>query len=140
MIRQSLMMITLFVTSGCMPLTSPPSPLSAPAENSSPLGTPPNQNVPTPSRLPTFESTTPVQRAIRDLAVRLNIDASEITVEGITPVEITIPDTSCVPDQDSQPSIPAQAVGQEITLRAQNHKYVYHARGVQVVLCTAQTD
>jgi hypothetical protein len=73
-----------------------------------------------------------------DLAARLNIDAQEITVDAITSIEIAIPDTVCVPDQNPQPSIPAQVVGQEIVLSVRNQTYLYHARGAEVTLCTAQ--
>jgi hypothetical protein len=140
MLRKLLVITLLVVISGCVPLTAPSSPLSAPVENPSPIDTPRYSDTPTPSRFQTREPTSAVQRAIKDLAVRLNIEANEITVEGITSVEITIPDTSCVLDQDSQLSIPAQVVGQEIVLRAQNERYIYHAHGARVVLCTAQTE
>jgi hypothetical protein len=68
----------------------------------------------------------------------LNVEAGEITVEEINLVEIALPDTSCAPDQDSGPSIPAQVMGQEIKLAVHNQTYTYHARGRKVTLCTAQ--
>jgi hypothetical protein len=67
----------------------------------------------------------------------LNVDVREITVSAITSIEITIPDTACVPDQTLQPGIPAQVIGQEIILLVRNQTYTYHARGVEVTLCTA---
>jgi hypothetical protein len=139
MLHKCLAVIMLLVSSGCVALTPAVSPLTSPTAISSPISAPPSPISPTSNRTQTLEPATAVQRAIQDLAARLNIDAGEITVDSITSIEITLPDTSCAPDQNPQPNIPAQVIGQEIILSVRNQTYTYHARGAKVMLCTAQT-
>jgi hypothetical protein len=132
-----LSLLAVWLLSACVPpaLTSPVATLSSP-----PL-TPLVPAVTAPAAQPTLDrpQRAAVERAIADLAARLNVEVHEITVDAVTSIEITIPDTACEPEHSLQPSIPAQVVGQEIILAVRNQTYIYHARGADVMLCNVRS-
>jgi len=111
---------------GEMPF-SPLAPVLTPVPTSFPIST------------PTPEPEGAIARAVADLAQRLKVAPEEIAVSAVFYDTFPAQGLGCpLPDRlskDTAPDRPAWVTGQVIQLRVADERYVYHARGTQVVFC-----
>ncbi|GAB4514457.1 MAG: hypothetical protein Kow0047_26310 [Anaerolineae bacterium] len=77
----------------------------------------------------------PVERAIQDLAERLGISRDEVEVVSVTEAEWPIQDALCGAAAETGADLPAFVVGREIILSAGSKLYTYQAWRNRVALC-----
>ena len=125
--------------------TSSPSAPATPISPLSPLPTPglvsplPSPTV-SPLALPTFQPgkslPPPSERALAELATRLEVDPDTIIVVSVTQQEMPIQYLGCPPEGVTpRADMPAMVFGEEVVLRHDDTEYVYHAHLVQLFYC-----
>ena len=131
MLRKLLVMVILFSTGSCAAHSAPLSPVETPP------AAPPSLAPISPLATPTepIEQGALVQRAIDDLARRLDIEPALLQVRSSTSDELPAGDLGC--PQPDRPALaqPAIISGQRIILQAGSVDYEYRASGTQLVYC-----
>jgi len=119
-----------------------PAPTQEPSSNISPLTAPTLVTLPAPiskdqsSPAPPFPTDPPADRAVNDLAQRLQVPPDAITVVSVATTDMPAQNLGCYPDGKApQVDIPAFVMGEEIVLRQGDQEYIYRARGSLVVYC-----
>lgn len=112
---------------------STPLPLPSPAPT-----TKLNRVSPVPTVRLTPLTSSALDQARADLALRLKVAPDQIEVVGVVASEEPL-QSSCQPVDLSGPSIPAIVMGQDITLAYGGQTYVYRAQGGRLMLCEGTT-
>lgn len=90
----------------------------------------------TPTPLPPQpEPETSAERAVADLAERLNVAPEQIEVVSVVTEDFPAQNLGCPTGTTPAVDVPAFVIGEEITLRVEDEWYIYRARGRQLVYC-----
>ncbi len=127
----------MLVLAGCsdpQPLPEPSSPSILPPGGAEPVQPEPGAPAETEQTPDPLRLLPPVQRALADLAGRLDIPASEIGVQAVE--EVTWPDSGLGCGQPGMAYLQVLTPGYRVVLAAAGGQYVYHLDNKQtVVLC-----
>ena len=91
-----------------------------------------------PGRVPPALGKDAIERAIEDLAERLELDPEDVVLVMVIDDDFPGGDLGCPSPKDPAPSNPSFVMGQEIVLKARTEQYFYRARGGLLMFCGAR--